>query len=73
MDGEACDHDVVTDGRVLVAMRGGGRNTAARGLEKQRGNVAGDEDAWVGKGFDARVFGPEGDDDAGEAEIDTRG
>jgi hypothetical protein len=40
-------------------------------LKDQGDEVAGDEDPRVREGFDARVFGAEGRDDARETEVDA--
>ena len=73
LEGETGDHDVVARFGVLVGVGGGGGHAAAEGLEDEREDVAGDEDARVREGFDAGVFGAEGDDDAGEGEVDAGG
>ena len=66
-------HDVVARVGALALVAGYGCHAAADRLEEEGDDVAGDEDAWVGEGFDVGVFGAEGHDDAGEREIDARG
>ena len=57
--------------RALVLVTGHGRHAATDRLEQEGEDIAGDEDAWVRERFDVRVFGAEGDDDAGECEVDA--
>ena len=66
-------HDVVARVGALVLVAGYGRHAAADRLEEEGDDVAGDEDAGVGEGFDVGVFGAKGHDDAGEREINPRG
>lgn len=71
LKGKTCNHDVVPDSWIfiLVSLRAG--NTTAKGLEDQRSNVAGDEDARVRQRLNARVLSAECADNAGQAEVDT--
>ena len=73
MEGQASDHDVVADVGGFVLVRGCASDAAARGLQHQREDVAGDEDERVGAGRDAGVCGAEGVDDAAEAEVEACG
>ena len=73
LERQARDHDVVAHVRALVLVAGDRGHAAADGLEQEGDDVARDEDARVREGFDVRVFGAEGDDDAGEGEVEARG
>lgn len=57
----------------LVRVRGRRGHAAADGLQQQREEVAGDEDARVPARGDARVGGAEGEHDAREGEVDAGG
>ena len=71
LEGETRDHDVVPRCRTFLRVRCDRRHSAAGSLEKERDDIADDEDAGVHGRFDTRILWTEGDDDAGEAEVDT--
>ena len=73
LKGQPRHHDVVARVGASVLVAGDGCHAAANGLEEEGEDVAGDEDAGVRERFEVRVFRAEGDDDAGEGEVDTRG
>ena len=57
----------------FVRVRGCAGEATACGLEEEREDVAGDEDARVGEGGDAGVLGTEGGDYAREGEVESCG
>ena len=71
LEGQSRDHDVIAGIGALVLVAGCGCHAAADCLEQEGDDVARDEDARVGEGFDVRVFGAKGRDDAGEGEVDA--
>ncbi|TPX12266.1 uncharacterized protein E0L32_007152 [Thyridium curvatum] len=73
LEAQARDHDVVARARRGAAVRGDRGDAAARGLQHERDDVAGDEDARVVRGRDARVGGAERAHDAPQAEVDAGG
>src|SRR3569833_630783 len=73
LEGEAGDHDVVARVARAAVVRGHRGHAAARGLQHERDDIAGDEDAGVVFGREPAVLGPEGVDDAAEAEVDAGG
>ena len=71
MERQPGNHDVITRIGALVLVTSYGCHAAADRLEKEGDDVAGDEDARVGEGPDVRVLFAEGDDDAGQCEVDS--
>ena len=71
LERQSRDHDVIAGIGALVLVAGHGCHAAADCLEQEGDDVARDEDARVGEGFDVRVFGAKGCDDAGEGEVDA--
>ena len=71
LEGQSRDHDVIAGVGALVLVTGHGCHAAADCLEQEGDDVARDEDARVGEGFDVRVFGAKGCDDAGKGEVDS--
>lgn len=72
LEGEPRHHREVAVVRHLLARGVPGRQGAAGGLQDQRDDVAADEDAGNVLWRDSRVLGAEGNDDAGEGEVDGR-
>ena len=73
LKGESGDEYVIARRHALVLVAGRRGNATSRGLQEQRSDVTGNEDARVGQGLDARVGGAKGHDDAGESEVETSG
>jgi len=66
-------HDMVPPLSTMTGVRSDRSPASAAGLEEERDDVAGDEDARVVEGGDAGVGLAEDGDDAGEAEVDACG
>jgi hypothetical protein len=72
LEAEAGEHDVVAGRGAAILVRRDRCHATARRLQDEREKVADDEDARVHARGQARVVGAEGDDDAREAEVDSR-